>query len=174
MNITDNEVKQEVIPFLKNHPEISYLVLRRNNVGFEGAQALAVTNAVPNITDIDLGYNNIGDKGSIAFANIRNNITSLNLECTQIGNGTIIALKSNFKLTCVNYDLIGHSKITGESVLALNEKDPIKITNSAKSSLTTAELQPEVPSLLKLCLYKLQHQMPDAKETDQVLNSLSL
>jgi len=163
--IDSAQVINEIIPFLKEHPEITCLILRRNNVNFIGTMALVATGAIPHINEIDLGYNPLGDNGAMPFSHPYNTITKLNLEGTGITDKTVFALCSNTKLV-VNYDVIGNP-ITDQGMLAIGERNPIARANNGKNVLpTVAARQPEVPSLGRICFYQLPTPIQNQLEPD--------
>ena len=42
-NLTDKDIQEYIVPFLNSHPEIKTLHVRYNNIGVDGAKALAET-----------------------------------------------------------------------------------------------------------------------------------
>jgi len=68
-------------------PLFRSLNLRYNNLGPEGATALANSENLKNLTILDLWYNNLGLEGATALANSENlkNLTSLNLSSNNLG-----------------------------------------------------------------------------------------
>ncbi|HHU0114210.1 TPA: hypothetical protein ACT9LX_002924, partial [Legionella pneumophila] len=59
------DIKELIVPFLNTNPEIKSLNLRNNNIGDEGAKALAANQS---LSTLNLRANNIGDEGAKALA----------------------------------------------------------------------------------------------------------
>ena len=94
-----------------------------NQIGKEGAIALAGCLKDTNLTSLDLGSNQIGYEGAKALAEglKDTNITSLDLGWNQIGNEGATALAESLKDTNLTSLNLGNNKIGKEGVEVLNK-----------------------------------------------------
>ncbi len=76
-----NAVREVSAPLLKSLPHLTHLDLEGNEIGYDGAKAIA---SLTNLTNLDLRYNQIGYDGAKAIASLTN-LTKLNLSSNQIG-----------------------------------------------------------------------------------------
>ena len=94
INVTVDTLKQ-ILPHCEG---VSSLNLGGNDIGPEGAQAIANSAILQNLTSLDLGNNNIGREGAKAIANSATlqNLTSLNLGGNHIGPEEAKAIKTRY------------------------------------------------------------------------------
>lgn len=91
----DQDIILYVIPFLKKHPGIEWLQLDSNQIGPDGAKALAEALVeIKTITYLDLSFNKLGPDGA-AFFSDNETLQELNLSHNRIGNRGAIALAKN-------------------------------------------------------------------------------
>lgn len=171
-----------VIPFLKQHPEVTSLDLSLNllNLGWdniEDKEAKALLLTFSNLTSLNLSRNNLGDKEVNALAAI-SNLTSLNLSRNKVGDEGVKVLGAMPNLTSLNLSQnnigdegakmlaanpnlstldVSYNNIGDEGKNALKESDPIKRANFAKPV--------EAPSLLRLCLFAV-NDLPDEQKNN--------
>jgi Ran GTPase-activating protein (RanGAP) involved in mRNA processing and transport len=97
--LTTQDIKELVVPFLNTHPEIKSLNLSYNNIGAEGAKALAANQS---LSTLNLRANNIGDEGAKALA-ANQSLSTLNLRYNNIGDEGAKALAETDPLKRANY-----------------------------------------------------------------------
>lgn len=76
----------EVIKFIEDNPNITELNLRCNNLGVEGAKAIASSSMLARLISLNLWYNNLGPDGAKAIAESKTltNLITLELGCNDI------------------------------------------------------------------------------------------
>jgi hypothetical protein len=143
--LTDQDIQQIIIPFLQEHPEITKLNVRSNCIGDNGARALASNTT---LTKLAIWDNRIGGNGAKALAS-NTTLTNLDVSYNRIGDDGAKALASNTVLETLDVSSIeiGHS-----GVKALLETDPRIRANYGRE----VKIKTEVPSLLRLCLFKVK------------------
>lgn len=124
-NITDKEIIEVVIPYLKQHPQIKEVRLTGNQIKNKGVRALAV---VETIEALYLDANPISEKGAKALAS--------NVILHQLG----------ISRTDKDFELYDDPKIMAIAY----EEDPLKKANYGREVRITTQ----VPSLKKLLLFK--------------------
>ena len=170
IGLTANDVINFIVPFLNKHPEIKKLDLSFNQIGTKGAKALAdasnlkilnisrnrhigdegaVALSASNLKTLDISYNNIGDEGAVALS--ASNLKTLNLNGNKIGDKGAKALSANTKLEMLK--ICQYNKFSESGTKALDETDPIKRANYGRE----VGLKTEVPSLTRLCLFKIKN-----------------
>ncbi len=95
-------------PALINHKNLASLVLDNNILETEGAAIIfELLQAQTSIKNLDVGYNELGDQGMKAFAEVirKDQLVSLHLECNKIDNGVaylISGLKASTRMLELN------------------------------------------------------------------------
>lgn len=101
-HLTTEDIINKIIPFLKRHPGLTKVNLNRNEIGDEGAIALAT---VDTLTHLYLNSNLISDEGTKALANTK--FKTLHLSGNFIDNNGVGALaKSGFTKVDLSYNNI--------------------------------------------------------------------
>lgn len=159
--LTDQEMKEIVIPFLKEHPDIHTVSLPRHNIGDEGAIELA---KIKTIKSLDLFQNPIHDAGAIALAGAK--LYALDLSRCQITDIGVKPFRHNKTLyqLCLLKNDIGDD---GAEDIAAN--DNIKVLDLARNErigVRGAAALAKNTSLEMLAIDKRLHDV--VKETDPV------
>jgi hypothetical protein len=110
--INDSEIINYIVPFLEIHPEIKMLSVEKNNIGEDGAKALAANTS---LTILYLNGNNIGVDGAKALAT-NTSLINLNVARNKIGDEGAKALAANTVLTTLG---VAGNKIGDEGAKAL-------------------------------------------------------
>lgn len=158
MNITDQEIEHQIIPFLKNHPEISELDVSNNKITDQGAELIAKMN----LGYVNVRDNNIGAEGAKAFA-ANQSIRSLTISCNRIGDIGAKALAANPNFTTLYANNICDYGDEGRKALA--ETNPVKRANHG----IDVGMNIEVPSLKRLCLFACKNLQLDQSQLPQEL-----
>ena len=111
----DSEDIKIICDFLKSYPEISALYLYENQIGDEGAKALAANTT---LTTLVLGRSCIGDEGAKALA-ANTTLRAIELTGNHIGDEGAKALAANTTLTSLNLSR-NHIGDEGAKALAAN------------------------------------------------------
>ena len=108
---------------------VSSLDLGHNNIGKIGAQAIANSESLKNLTSLDLGYNNIGPEVAQAIANSESlkNLTSLNLSWNDIGPEGAQAIASSAILQNLTSLNLAGNGIGPEGELAIKKRYPFAV-----------------------------------------------
>lgn len=116
LTITDEELIQYIIPFLKMHTEIHTLNLCRNEVGPVGVKALAEG---VKVHTLDLSYNRFGDAGAQALISFKT-LRSLNVTQCEIRSKGAKALATLEGLHTLNLNSNG-IRDKGAQAIATNK-----------------------------------------------------
>ena len=168
-HISDNEISVEGAKILAENKTLTTLNIAFSKIGDEGAKALAKNKT---LTTLNVSYNEISDGGAEALAENKILIT-LDVCGNQIGDKGAKALGANTTLTelyasvnCIGDEgakaLVANTTLTTIDVSinqmignagkkALGTKNPIDQANAGRE----VELKTEVPTLLKLCIFKV-------------------
>ena len=146
-SVTDQDIQEVIVPFLNEHPEIENICLNNNNIGDNGAKALA---SVKSLKAIGIRHNHIGDDGAKAFA-ISDSIEHLGIANNKIGDVGFKALASNPSIKTLNAYEDATTVISEAAKQAILESDPIKRANYGREVGIEAHA-----SLTRLCLFAVQ------------------
>ncbi len=152
-DITAAELIDYVIPFLNNNKNVIDLDLYLNQIGVEGARALAVNKTLTilsvcdsqigvesaralaeslTLTSLNVSYNQIGDEGARALAE-NLTLTSLNADNSHIGDEGAIALAGNHTLITLD---VRNNQIGKAGRNALNQSIQARHENFMQQKLT--------------------------------------
>ncbi|HHF7398170.1 TPA: gamma-glutamyl-gamma-aminobutyrate hydrolase family protein [Legionella anisa] len=145
LNLTNASIFAYIIPFLKQHPEITRVDLSRNLIDGKGAQALM---GLDSIIKLNLSENRIGSEMSSCRAHPK--LERLNLSGNWMRNVdlTDLVLNSNLKvLSLANCGI----KDANEQLVLKTKIQGLDLSSNPLSPITILELL-AVPSCLKLHL----------------------
>lgn len=133
LNINDQEaiVIAYVLTKVLPKSQITHINLSKNNIGVEGAIALAQALLQTKITSLDLLDNKIGDDGAAAFAQAlpRSQITHLDLSENNIGDDGLIELVKTLPQSKIESFSLKHNKIQRAATILAQALSQTKITN---------------------------------------------
>jgi hypothetical protein len=110
----------DLMEALRINATLTTLKLTSNNLGVEGARALAATLNTTKITSLYLRWNRIGDEGARSLAAALNaTLTSLDLSCNNIGPVGARALASALNTTCITSLCLTRNNIGDEGARSL-------------------------------------------------------
>ncbi len=135
------EYSAEVIA--ERFPQLTALNLSYNNIGPDGAATIARN---PNLSELELRYNNIGDQGTQAIANNLSSLTSLHLEYNDIGYEGAAAIANNLhKLTSLD---LGRNEIESAGVVELAEQLTGLVNSTSPKPTTDITALQRLPATL--------------------------
>lgn len=118
-NITDREVEEVIVPYLREHPEIVTLDLSGNQITGRG---LAMIAALESITTLDVSDNNIGPDGGPPVAANRS-IINLYIRGNKLGDEGIVAVAANQTIVLLD---AGSNRIKDAGIRALAANTTIR------------------------------------------------
>ena len=150
-SLTDQDIQNIIIPFLNAHLEIETLDVSGNGLNDESAKALATKTS---LATLDISKNCITDDRAKAFS-ISTNLKKLDVSWNRIGIRGLKALVSSTKIESLdilegnNFDFDDNKEI----LAIYRETNPHARANHGRQ----VGIQSEVPSLLRLSLFKIQN-----------------
>jgi hypothetical protein len=122
-----DKINAEGAKFFLDHPTITELDLRNQNLGDEGAKYIA---SIPNLETVNVSYNNINEDGGKAFLSHKT-LTSINLYSNNISEKTLYLIE----------EMIENNKNRKEQERLLKQEEEYEVLDS--SSNQTDPLQEE-------------------------------
>src|SRR3990167_6809288 len=119
-----------VVDYLKNHPRINALDLSENNLTGKSMQMLSV---IQTLAWMSASYNQVGDKGAIAIANMKS-LTNLDLIASNVGDAGAKALAA---LSLQALDL-SRNQIHDDGVMALANNKSLIILSLDSNKISDA------------------------------------
>ena len=109
---------EELIPYLINIKELD---LSQNDIGAQGALAIANSSLMSNLASLNLSDNNIGVEGAVVIADSVHmcNLTSLNLNNNNIGVEGVIAIANSANMCNLTSLSLAGNNITTQGAIAI-------------------------------------------------------
>jgi Leucine-rich repeat (LRR) protein/uncharacterized Zn finger protein (UPF0148 family) len=134
-DILNVEIFKCIVPFLRNHPEITILNLRGGRIRAAGARALA---QISTLISLDLSNNRLGDEGAEAFVK-NTTLKLLDISKNSITDLGIEALAKNKALTTL---IVSTNKIGRKGIEALAKNTMLKSLTLSRCGLGSKEIEP--------------------------------